>query len=373
METEKLKALIESCHLNFLIGSGASRDHLGTLGNIETLLTELTEKVLSEDQTILVDAIIKYQYYLIAIKGNLEIENGTTADLVATKNAYKGYLNTFIELLKRRKSNLLSKQINLFTTNMDLFHEYTLEELGASYNDGFSGRLKTKFGTENYHNTILKTSTHYDLRSEVPLFNLYKLHGSLNWLENGDEILYDYALDLLKQIESLTFPSAEFISIFKGDDSPMSLDEIIQAISDNSITKSANHERFLEAYNKLVMINPTKDKFATTTQNLLFYELLRMYSNHLEKENSILFVIGFSFADEHIREITKRVSQSNPTLLIVIFAYNQGAKTSIESLVGEASNIKVLAPNDGDSGYSLERVNETYFKRVLESIDKISE
>lgn len=372
MEIEKLKSLIESCHLNFLIGSGASRDHLGTLGNIELLLTELAERVIDEDEKIVIDATIKYQYFLIAIKGNLEIESGTSADLIRTKSAYKNYLNTLIELLKRRKSNLLSKQINIFTTNMDLFHEYLLEELGAEYNDGFSGRLKSIFGTENYHNTILKTSSHYDYRSEIPLVNLYKLHGSLNWLEKNSEIIYDHSLSILNQINGLAFSPSEFVSIFKGDGSPMNLDEIIQEVNDHLIIKSTNHETFLEAYNKLVMINPTKDKFATTTQNLLFYELLRMYSNHLEKENSILFVLGFSFADEHIREITKRVIKANPTLLIVVFAFNEASRTSIESYLGISSNVIVLAPREDEPGYSLEEVNSKFFKKVLDSIDKIS-
>lgn len=372
MEIEKLKSLIESCHLNFLIGSGASRDHLGTLGNIESLLTELGERDIKSDEKIVIDATIKYQYFLIAIKGNLEIESGTSIELTETKTAYKNYLNTLIELLKRRKSNLLSKQINIFTTNMDLFHEYLLEELGAEYNDGFSGRLKSVFGTENYHNTILKTSSHYDYRSEIPLVNLYKLHGSLNWLEKSNEIIYDHSLSILNQIDGLVFPPSEFISIFNGDGSAMILNEIIQAIDDHLITKTTNHEAFLEAYNKLVMINPTKDKFATTTQNLLFYELLRMYSNHLEKENSILFVLGFSFADEHIREITKRVIKANPTLLIVVFAFNEASKASIEDYLGISSNVIVLAPKDGERSYSLEIVISKYFKRVLDSLDKIS-
>src|SRR5699024_4497086 len=84
------------------------------------------------------------------------------------------------------------------------------------------------------------------------------------------------------------------------------------------IKENKIHDQYLKYYNELV-INPTKDKFRDTTSNFYFYELLRMYANHLEKENSVLFVLGFSFADEHIKEITKRVLKSNPTLLIVIF------------------------------------------------------
>ena len=96
-----------------------------------------------------------------------------------------------------------------------------------------------------------------------------------------------------------------------------------------------------------------------------------MYSNHLERENSVLFVFGFSFADEHIREITKRVALSNPTLLIVIFAFNQSSKKGIETLLGNSNNIEILAPNDGEDSYSLEEINNLFFTEVGNLIEGI--
>ena len=48
---------------------------------------------------------------------------------------------------------------------------------------------------------------------------------------------------------------------------------------------------------------------------------MRLYSNALEKENSVLFVVGFSFADEHIATLTRRSAENNPTLKVIIFAY----------------------------------------------------
>ena len=44
MNSEEITKVIESCHLNFLIGSGASKPFLETLGIIEDLLTELSDK-----------------------------------------------------------------------------------------------------------------------------------------------------------------------------------------------------------------------------------------------------------------------------------------------------------------------------------------
>lgn len=70
------------------------------------------------------------------------------------------------------------------------------------------------------------------------------------------------------------------------------------------------------------MINPTKRKFKESVIDHHFYELMRQYSNNLEKENTILFSAGFSFADEHIADITRRAANTNPTLHIVIFAFS---------------------------------------------------
>ena len=43
MEYELFRKIVESCHLNFLIGSGSSRPFLGTLGTIEQMLTVTRE------------------------------------------------------------------------------------------------------------------------------------------------------------------------------------------------------------------------------------------------------------------------------------------------------------------------------------------
>jgi len=40
-----------------------------------------------------------------------------------------------------------------------------------------------------------------------------------------------------------------------------------------------------------MIVNPAKTKFEDTLLNQYYYDLLRIYSNELEKENSVLFVI----------------------------------------------------------------------------------
>lgn len=376
MDFENIKKIIESCHLNFLIGSGASRPFLGTLGTIEKLLTDLAKSNIGDDNKIIIDASIKKHYWDVAIKGNLNIRDTRNPSLTTTKKAYSDFYTSLNTILNKRKTNLISKQVNVFTTNMDLFNENALEEGGYTYNDGFSGRLNPVFGTENFNNSIRKTSSHFEYQSELPLFNLFKLHGSVNWLLNTDgKIKYDNNLEILNGIDTIKIDKKDLLDIeykkkIKGEDVSLSytIDELEAQILKNKIVKIKEHDDFLEAYDKLIMINPTKEKFETTTRKLTFYELLRMYSNNLEKENSVLFVFGFSFADEHIREITLRVAKANPTLLIVIFAFNKVAKEDIEKELSERNNVVYIYDKNDKINFSLNTINEQYFKKLVDEL-----
>ncbi|EEK15933.1 hypothetical protein PORUE0001_0746 [Porphyromonas uenonis 60-3] len=60
---------------------------------------------------------------------------------------------------------------------------------------------------------------------------------------------------------------------------------------------------------------------------------------------------GFSFADEHIAQITIRAAVANPTLQIVIFAYSENSKKDIATSLNKAgctnnNNILILSPED---------------------------
>jgi hemerythrin len=366
MGEDEIKKVIESCHLNFLIGSGASVPFFTTLGSIETQLTALSAKsgTLPAGTYAIVDSSLKQTYYTSCIENNVKI---LTSDLSAkaVQAEYDRLLFSLHTILIKRINNLVSKQVNLFTTNMDLFLDWSLEKQNLSFNDGFSGRLRARFGTVNFHNTIRKTSSHYDYQSEVPHFNLFKLHGSVNWKLENNEIEYDHSLSQLQKITSKKLGPADIL-----DDTSQELAALVAAVGTKGITKNSNHDDFLTEYNKLVMINPTKEKFETTTRQLTFYELLRMYSNHLERENSVLFVIGFSFADEHIREITKRVAAANPTLLIVVFAYNAGAQQSIKDFLTDYPNIKYCFDSTGTTTYSMKTINDLFFSKIAIELNK---
>ncbi|QQU05051.1 SIR2 family protein [Myroides odoratus] len=386
MDNDKIQKIIESCHFNFLIGSGASRNYLETLSNIETLLTEIdkeTQETKSKKWYKILDVSIKYWYYEKCIKGNTKlIDRGFKLDekkqfeFEETQKNYEDFLQALNVLILKRKNKLLPKEVNIFTTNMDLFLDVTLDRLGLEFNDGFSGKFNQTFDTSNYQKSFFKNSSQYNLSSELPLFNLFKLHGSVTWDKSSDtEIRYNQKCEVLFDLNKIDLPSECLIPLTKEEKdgekiniTPKDYKAIKEECSnlnfDNFIDEP--FDQFITEYDKLVMINPTKEKFENTTLRLEYYEQMRMYSNILERENTVLFVTGFSFADEHIKEITKRALNSNPTLLVIVFNYSKSQKKYIEGLFPQ---LKYKNLYTDLIGFDFNKVVNSVFLNIAESFE----
>src|SRR5690606_11587610 len=158
----------------------------------------------------IVEVSIKKDYFDKAISGNLFIHNNSGLkdpnminDLEETKTNYKDFLIALNIILLRRRSNIISRQVNLFTTNMDIFLDCTLESVNLEYNDGFSGKINPIFTTSNYHKSIFQKSPHYDNKAELPVFNLYKMHGSVTWKSDANQIAFDGQLQLIQEISKI--------------------------------------------------------------------------------------------------------------------------------------------------------------------------
>ncbi len=92
-----------------------------------------------------------------------------------------------------------------------------------------------------------------------------------------------------------------------------------------------------------------------------YYDLLRIYANELDKENTLLVAFGFSFQDEHIRDITVRALK-NPTLRLVVFAYDSSAEKSLTKLFKGYSNVDI---------YSAEGTNKIDYSAFIKALDEI--
>lgn len=381
MDLKTLINFLQTANLNFLIGSGASRPFLGVLGKIEEWLTKVSnDNSLSDDQRKLFLASVYRSYCQKAIIGNLtKTPNDKYED---AKKAYADLLSSLNEIVNRRGTRLISKQINLFTTNVDTLIENVAESLAIEFNDGFRGSVKQVFDESNFRKTIGKASLHFQSVAELPVFNLYKMHGSINWKRLGnDRIGNDYQLNGVNTINvEMGKIAADGFVETEYDDAgvmkPYEYDDLLDKVKAKAATLKdfAVYDSFLTAYENLIMVNPTKHKFQETVMDMHFYELMRLYSNSLEKENTILFVMGFSFADEHIAKLTMRAADSNPTLQVVIFAFSDAEEVSFKKNLHFTdsalnSNVTIITPtafkmNNGDYSAQLSTVNDFSLKSM---------
>jgi len=326
-DLKDIKKTIDSANINFLFGAGLSKPFLESLNNIETALA----KAEKEKNDVEIQKLRK-EYFEKSMLGNLKIVAETVdKNKDEVLQNYEDFYRRINYVVLKRESSILTKQVNIFTTNIDIFSEKALENTGIDFNDGFHGRFNPKYDVGNFKKSYFKKSLHYENTSEIPVFNILKLHGSLSWREKGKEIYLDSVLDQVKEVE------------------------------DNK-----NTSKFGDCFKKLMVVNPTEQKFADTLLNQRYYDLLRIFSNELEKENTALFVMGFSFMDAHIYDLTLRAANSNPTLKIYVFSHSAPpSKVYLElEETAKNKNIKILIPEDGKS-YDLQNITSDLFDKLV--------
>ncbi len=354
MSIQELIQYIQSANINFMIGSGASKPYLATLGSVETWLTKLAEdKKASSNASeyIVVEASIYKTFYESVIRPN----HCPCGDLYEkTKENYKALLSAWNGIMNKRYSRLLNKQVNLFSTNVDLMIEQAASGIGVELNDGFKGSVEQLYDESNFMRSVSQNSLHFQYTSEIPIFNLLKIHGSINWEQTGNNgvrnntFWYHNIDEAIRKIDANQFVQVNYEDE-GGKIKEKTYEQLVNEACSLKIKDTSIYTPFLEAYNKLVIVNPTKRKFEQTVMDYHFYELMRIYANALEKENAILFAAGFSFADEHIASITKRAADRNPTLQIVIFAFSNDEEDSFKTKLNVNSlclnnNITIITP-----------------------------
>lgn len=369
MKIDNLLKIIECSHINFLFGAGLSCPYLKSLGPIEKFLTKAVEWDENPFEQKCVRCNLLQQYFKGVMEPCLPEATGNMQQKNIVINNYRTFLQIVNHIIANRNTNVLDKQINIFTTNIDNFVELAAEATGVEFNDGFKGHLNPIFSEDTFSQILTRVSPLYHTPAAVPVFNYLKIHGSTTWkVIQDDHIGYDSTLTTVRNL-SETFKDGIYkeIPLSKqiGEEwEDKSFEEYVHDVKESNLYAS---DKFLSEYRNLVMINPRKAKFRESVIDNHFYELMRLYSNALEKPNSVLFVAGFSFADEHIAKITLRAANSNPTLQIIVFAYNEKAKHDItRCLLGGKtainSNIKILSPNEFRTQQGTEKDTQDVFK-----------
>ncbi|MGL5718358.1 MAG: SIR2 family protein [Paraclostridium sp.] len=323
-------------NINFLIGSGASYGAIPTLSiDWEEEGEKLSvEDILEKDDLNLKDLVYTY-YYTRILKSSFLVKIDENNKVL--KN-YQKFLEEVIKFLQRENYQK-EKRVNIFTTNYDLFFEKSADTLTGKYefffNDGSSGNITKKLSMKNFHKKIYHTGVFDNFNREIPIVNLFKVHGSVSWkyLKSNNKIL---EIEVNYQNRDMEIIKEEINEISKST---------INTLENKNVAGNREHLR-----KEFVLVFPEKDKFEETLYKEYYYQYLRQLSYELEKNNSVLIVFGFSFADEHIAELVKR-SLSNPGLKIYIYCYNLDSKNMIlEKLkIENDKKVEFILPSDNGS------------------------
>lgn len=326
----EFKKSIESSNINLLLGAGFSYGIADTLGDTEKIL-EAIHLYGKDNEYAAIEAHMFWEFFLKTIYPLCDKVNDTNV-----VNQIE-FIRLWKNILMDRESAVINKQANIFTTNYDIVLEYAFESIFLDYNDGFKGRITPYFSTTNFNRLYYERAIFTNRCMEIPIFNLLKLHGSVTWkIREGKhrQIVYN---DYFKKIKEFHDKYEEFFStegkeVFNAIDEKLwledyssgygkyELDDVLPEGSDSIKDKCLEFINDFKSSFKIV--NPTKQKFNDTLMDKNYYELMRIYCNELEKNNTILFAQGFSFDDEHIQEITMR-ALGNPSLTLIISAFNK--------------------------------------------------
>lgn len=214
---EKIKSILFDLfnikNINFLFGAGTSSGAIPTMKDLKNRVMEkldnkekeLFDKTNEQNLEKTLEILYSGKTYL---KNNLQdkdndefntLENlikkieetifqainikiGINYEDKAQKKVFNNYVKFYNKVTYRNKD---LNRVNIFTTNNDLFNEYVLDYLNIDYNNGFGGGLKRSFNPARFEYIYAKKMDE-GIEKYEPLNHmiyLYKLHGSINWVE----------------------------------------------------------------------------------------------------------------------------------------------------------------------------------------------
>lgn len=272
---ENLKAYFEQLNQDQIKNN--LEEVLGLLYSEHNFLkATLTEDELEENPCVLLIKLIENEIFTSI---NIDITHSNSKEILDT---YK----SFYQKVTLRNKDLA--RVNVFTTNNDLFNEYAMDSLNINYINGFSGGL-TKFFNPGLFNYTFSKRMDTSIEKFEPVENmvyLYKIHGSVNWTEDLNN--------------TNTF--------FNIKEIPYSQENT-------------------NAHSVLVYPAPTKQNKSLGSP---YVEMFREFQKKLLEQHTVLFVIGYSFSDEHINNIIYQALAINSTINVVVFGNVKGNITKIK-------------------------------------------
>ena len=295
-DIKQLRYFAMTKRLNFLIGSGASVPAIPLMSSFRS--NDISDE---EANNFLSDKVKEVSKKVLEDTSKASNEE----DIKAVLKRYSEFIKVILQLLYHANSRQVTKNINIFTTNYDLFIEKSLDELmkyeSFVFNDGGNGYFNRILDSANYNKSVAYRGLNDNYLNELPTLSLIKPHGSMNWERNQEDNI------LIR----------------------------------NSVVENP------------VVVKPTGIEGQETFLNNHFHDMLRVFQLELDKPQSILIVIGFSFQDRHIAKMLNR-SLKNPELNVFIFCYSEFDKQTIFtnlSLSDYPRNLNVITPNELEEKY----------------------
>ena len=295
-DIKQLRYFAMTKRLNFLIGSGASVPAIPLMSSFRS--NDISDE---EANNFLSDKVKEVSKKVLEDTSKASNEE----DIKAVLKRYSEFIKVILQLLYHANSRQVTKNINIFTTNYDLFIEKSLDELmkyeSFVFNDGGNGYFNRILDSANYNKSVAYRGLNDNYLNELPTLSLIKPHGSMNWERNQEDNIL-----------------------------------IRKSVVENP-----------------VVVKPTGIEGQETFLNNHFHDMLRVFQLELDKPQSILIVIGFSFQDRHIAKMLNR-SLKNPELNVFIFCYSEFDKQTIFtnlSLCDYPRNLNVITPNELEEKY----------------------
>lgn len=302
-DIKQLRYFAMTKRLNFLIGSGTSVPAI-------PLMSFFKSKDISDEEAnnLLSDKVKEVSKKVLEDISKANDEE----NIKAVFKRYSEFIKVLLQLLYHANSRQVTKNINIFTTNYDLFIEKSLDELmkyeSFVFNDGSNGYFNRILDSANYNKSVAYRGLNDNYLNELPTLSLIKPHGSMNWARGQEDNIL-----------------------------------IRQSVVENP-----------------VVVKPTGIEGQETFLNNHFHDMLRVFQLELDKPQSILIVIGFSFQDKHIAKMLSR-SLKNPELNVFIFCYSESDKQTILTNLGLSDcprNLNVITPNELEEKYKSKHESE---------------
>jgi len=364
-----LTALFQSEHLSLLAGSGLTHAvHSLAVGETATGMEALTFTIREdeinkaakasasqagrttgnvEDQLRVANELLRGLEILEDAQADTlreELESGMQAFAksilkseagiaVAEEKKREQAFNTLVTFLMSFASRIGTRdRLSIFTTNYDRLIEVGAELAGMHLLDRFLGNLMPIFRSSR-----LDLDMHYNppgIRGEPRYLEgvarFTKLHGSVDWVQTGDDI--------------------------RRIGLPFGADTVEPYLKAPGLGEATAHKL-------MIYPNAAKDR---ETAYYPYVELFRDLASAVCRPNSTLVTYGYSFGDEHINRVIRDMLTIPSTHLVVI-AYNDplGRIMKTYKEIGRPSQISLLI---GPALADLTTLTENYLPKA--SIDK---